>query len=379
MWTDADSPWCFLAACFEWHGYVNDPERWISRIPIGQDGTCSGLQHYSAMLRDPIGGAAVNLIPAEEPQDIYAVVAEKTIAKLNTLPEADPSYPLAQEWLKSGLVNRKLTKRSVMTLPYGSTNFSAHRFVRDYIEEVREKDPFKVPWEGREAHDACVFVAEVVWGCIKETVVSAAEAMQWLKKLGRYIVRHNCPIAWTTPTGMVVMQRYMDFTLRKVYTHLFGSAYKAYVGEEGGGKGKGRYTKSISADTKKSVKVQLYFPEQMDTLNVRKNISAFAPNFVHSLDASALVKAVNMAHRKEGIKQFALIHDSFGTLAADSETLARVLREEFVKMYEENDVLQQLYEEVLGYVKDAQDMPPPPPAKGTLNLREVLDSPYFFA
>src|SRR3546814_17064020 len=43
----------------------------VSRIPVALDGSCSGLQHFSAMLRDEEGGAAVNLLPAERPQDVY--------------------------------------------------------------------------------------------------------------------------------------------------------------------------------------------------------------------------------------------------------------------------------------------------------------------
>ena len=368
LWSDADSPWCFLAACFEWAAYLENPEEFVSHIPVAQDGTCSGLQHYSAMLRDPVGGAAVNLIPAEKPQDIYAVVAKKAQIKLNSFTAADEDYHLAQEWLKSGLLNRKLTKRSVMTLPYGSTAHSSISFVRDYIEEVREKNPYAVPWDAKDTHKAACFMSKIVWSCIEETVVAASNAMKWLKKLGTYVVDHNLPIAWTTPTGMIVLQRYVSYAARRVTTHLYGNAFKSF--SEAG--------KDIEVDTK-TARVWLKFSEPTDTLDRRRHISGFAPNFVHSLDATALVRAVNAASSKHGINAFALIHDSFGTHAADSATLARTLREEFVRMYEENDVLQDLYDEVAAYVGSADDLPPPPPERGSLDLRSVLESPYFFA
>ncbi len=44
------------------------------RLPLVlQDGTCNGLQHYAALARDSGCGAAVNLLPADRPQDVYQV------------------------------------------------------------------------------------------------------------------------------------------------------------------------------------------------------------------------------------------------------------------------------------------------------------------
>src|SRR5437870_3520098 len=47
-----------------------------SHLPVSMDGTCNGYQHLSAMGRDPIGGRATNLVPADEPEDIYQEVAD---------------------------------------------------------------------------------------------------------------------------------------------------------------------------------------------------------------------------------------------------------------------------------------------------------------
>src|SRR5436309_2711073 len=47
-----------------------------SHLPVSMDGTCNGYQHLSAMGRDPIGGSATNLIPADQPEDMYQEVAD---------------------------------------------------------------------------------------------------------------------------------------------------------------------------------------------------------------------------------------------------------------------------------------------------------------
>ena len=38
------------------------------QLPVHQDGSCNGLQHYAALGRDELGGLQVNLLPTDEPQ-----------------------------------------------------------------------------------------------------------------------------------------------------------------------------------------------------------------------------------------------------------------------------------------------------------------------
>lgn len=116
-WTEADKPWQFLAFCFEWAGFIQQGYGFVSCLPIALDGSCNGLQHFSAMLRDEIGGAAVNLLPSEKPEDIYQRVADVAIQKLKEeAASGSDNVLLATQWLSFG-VNRKITKRPVMILP----------------------------------------------------------------------------------------------------------------------------------------------------------------------------------------------------------------------------------------------------------------------
>ena len=101
------------------------------------DGTCNGLQIFSLLLRDEIGGVGVNLVPTEQPQDIYQRVADETTSELRRILETSPASEegvWAERWLQSG-VDRKLCKRPVMTLPYGVTRFSVRSFVYDIVRE----------------------------------------------------------------------------------------------------------------------------------------------------------------------------------------------------------------------------------------------------
>ena len=137
---EIDKPWQFLAFCFEWAGYVEFGESFVSKIAIALDGSCSGLQHFSAMLRDEIGGKAVNLIPSDKPQDVYGMVSARVVQALEGIVASGPSpeADFAQQWLTFG-VSRKTTKRSVMTLAYGSRQFG----FKDQIMEDTLSPAFK--------------------------------------------------------------------------------------------------------------------------------------------------------------------------------------------------------------------------------------------
>ena len=70
-WMDSDEPWETLAACMDVADaldYPGGPENYPSRLPVHQDGSCNGLQHYAALGRDQAGGKSVNLCPSEFPQ-----------------------------------------------------------------------------------------------------------------------------------------------------------------------------------------------------------------------------------------------------------------------------------------------------------------------
>lgn len=348
-WTEADSPWGFLAWCFEWAEatQLDHPEEYVSHLPIAMDGSCNGIQHFSAMLRDPIGGAAVNLVPGEKPNDIYGRVAERAVEQLKVLAqEGEPESWMADAWVRFG-INRKITKRPVMVLPYGGKFKSCLDYVRDAVKErldAGEENPF-----GDDIHKATGLLAKVIWASIGDVVVAARAAMSWLQACARVCNSAGVPIRWTTPSGFVVLQDYREMTATRIKTRFNGSV------------------------------IWFASTEVSSRIDASKQASAVSPNFVHSLDASALMLTVGRA-LDEGIHSFAMIHDSYGTHAADTDKLNRILREEFVGMYLRHDVLANFRDEIskqLPAVAAAQ-LPPLPP-KGTLDLEAVKDSAYFFA
>lgn len=343
-WSEADKPWSFLAWCFEYSSYLNVGPGYVSSFPLSVDGSCNGLQHFSAMLRDPIGGAAVNLVPTELPSDIYQRVADRVIEQLREA-AAGEDYALAQQaysWLAFG-IDRKLTKRPVMVLPYGGTFRSCLAYVREAVKERIERgeeNPF-----GEELRMATAYLAKLVWSSIGDVVVAARTAMKWLQDVARIATRHGCPLNWTAPSGFPAHQAYRNMKHRRVKTRLQGSL------------------------------VYLSTQEETDKLDPGEQALGISPNFVHSMDASAMMLTIDLA-LDNGVTQFAMIHDSYGTVAADMDMLSACLRTAFVRMYQEHNVLEEF---LAGLPPEVRAECPLPPSLGSLDISGVLDSEFFFA
>jgi len=341
-WTQFDDAWLFFAFCLEWATLKRNGLGVLSYLPIALDGSNNGLQHYSAMLRCEIGGKATNLTKTDIPQDIYQEVADVVLRECTNLAKTDD--PIAKKWLNSGLINRKMTKRPVMVVPYGGTRFSAMIYVGEYVkEQLRKGESFPIG-ENEYLSTYINWITTLVWNAIGEVVVSAREAMNWIRDVSQELSKRGYPVIWCTPTGLYIYQHYKAFKWRQITTTIDGKLLKPVIHEEDGKK-----------------------------IDVHRSVNGSAPNFVHSLDASALTLTVHLCN-KENINSYAMIHDSYGTHAHNTPKLARLLREAFVDIYKNNDVLKDFHQAAL----EVLDEVPDPPKQGKLNIHEVLDSPYFF-
>lgn len=379
-WTKADKPWQFLAWCYEYAAYLEwledgkDGKDFPSHVAVAMDGSCSGIQHYSAMLRDSVGGKEVNLLPSDKPQDIYGAVSNLVVEWMEAIIDSKEfdcpiwdkleekygpvsCYKFAEEWLRLG-VNRSMTKRSVMTLPYGSSQLTCRDSIDDYLKDLQSKADKKALASGQAVgtihrfdkdlpmKDAISFASMLVWRAIGEVVVAAREGMAYIKAMSNAVSSLNKPMEWVTPTGFIVLQEVFTVTDDKqVFTSMMGNC-------------------------------KFRIKEETTTIDKTRMASSSAPNFVHSMDASHLLLSV-LAFADNGIDSIAVIHDSFGTHACDTEKLRGLLSGAFVKMYEENDVILQFKEhneDVLLTVFEV-DLP----TKGNLDLQEVLVSSYCFA
>lgn len=358
-WTEADSPYCFLAACREWAGWCEEGVGFVSHLPVALDGSCSGIQHFSMALADEVGGAAVNLVPSDKPADIYTLVMNQAIEQVRLDASTNgPSSEIAKQWQRSGLMTRSCFKRPTMTYGYGSSQFG----FREQIEVDTLRPAYRAhqrgegPWHFDDSgFKASLYMAKITQQAVENTVVKAAEAMAWLKEIAGAVTAEGLPVRWTTPDGFPVVQHYREQKAHRVDTLIFGS----------------RVTMSLRKD--------VMDPKGKPLVSKRKQASGLSPNFVHSLDATHLRMSVLQASR-EGIADVALVHDSFGTHAADTGRFFTILREVLVEMYTTTDVIADFHAQMRGQLPPAaRDDVPLPPSKGTLDITGVIESDFAFA
>lgn len=175
-------------------------------------------------------------------------------------------------------------------------------------------DPSLLPDTARVTEGDYGFLAEVVWNAIEDTAPALRRGRTWMRNVARQFCRANEPVSWIAPvTGLRVVQdgfKYWELedVPRRVRTIL------------------GRLSEyDLTGRVKES-----------------KQVNAVAANLIHSLDAAALVLAVQYAHDRGNVSSFGVVHDCFHTLAADAAAMAESARTAFVDLHSA-DVLRDLH------------------------------------
>ncbi|XP_051204605.1 DNA-directed RNA polymerase 3B, chloroplastic [Lolium perenne] len=336
-WINAEDPFQCLAACMDLSDALksSSPHHAVSHLPIHQDGSCNGLQHYAALGRDYMGAAAVNLVPGAKPADIYSEIAARVldVVREDSMkdPATDPNVPLARVLVDQ--VDRKLVKQTVMTSVYGVTFIGARQQIMKRLQEKGHITDDKL------LYDVSCYATRVTLDALGQMFQSARGIMAWLGDCAKMIASKNQPVRWTSAVGLPVVQPYKKYKNYMIRTSLQCLALR----KEG------------------------------DAIAVQRQKAAFPPNFVHSLDSSHMMMTA-ITCKKAGL-HFAGVHDSFWVHACDVDKMNQILREQFVELYS-MPILENLLEEFQTLFPTVQF--PPCPPQGNFNVREVLTSTYFF-
>lgn len=324
-WLKAEDPWQCLAACCELRNALQcpDPTEYLSRLPIHQDGSCNGLQHYAALGGDAIGAQQVNLEPSDRPSDVYTGVAE--FVKKAVAEEAAEGSEVAK--IFNGKITRKIVKQTVMTNVYGVTYIGAVRQIR---RQLNDHYPDLTPEEKKTGSQ---YLAKKVFNALGTMFNGAHEIQYWLGDCANRITNSFSPeqidevasglmsgsngkasaskdpaksfsntVIWTTPLGLPVVQPYRTRKARRVVTTL--------------------------------QHLNVVQPGSGDVVSRRKQLQAFPPNFIHSLDATHMIMSANAC--KEAGLAFSAVHDSFWTHAGSVDSMNTILRDAFVKLHSED-------------------------------------------
>lgn len=361
VWAKADAPFSFVAACLEWYGYRCNPESFKSHLAVALDGSNSGLQHYSCMMRSKREGALVNLMPSEKPADLYQTVADL----VKTMVEADASKGLevAKVVLRNG-VTRSLCKRATMTFAYSSEEYGFREQLMDDVMKpaqvaVLQGHMKSNPWEmlrtskeGETKLDggftAASYIAKCIWRAVNEIVTDACVGMAFFRRCAQLLAHEGKGLVWVTPVGLPVLHLYQEFHTKKVQLFLHDREVRLFA---------------RTGPT--------------EVVNKAKAADAVSPNVVHSLDSAALMLCV-LDCVEAGVKDFSLIHDSFGAHPNDTETMYVAVRQSLINMYESYCPFEEIRRQTIDAL-DAKEKVPNVPEKGDLDLSNILGADYAFA
>ena len=278
-WREFDDPFQGIATCHEIVKAIDsgDPENYMCNLPVHMDGSCNGLQHYAALGLDKGGGKAVNLCVADKPQDVYIGVMHEVVKRVAA--DADEMIPFDEdksdltseekELLKkiksarlvNGLIDRGVVKRTVMTSVYGVTYIGAKNQIGEKIEEKLEAKGYDIHEKEPEIHTACGYLAKLTMEVMGEQFKGARQTMNWLTDCARLIAAQGQPVSFVSPIGVPVVQPYRQRRPFQVVTLLQN--------------------------------ITLTNDSDVLPLHRTRQVSAFPPNYVHSLDSSHMLLTVS--------------------------------------------------------------------------------------
>ncbi len=328
-WGAAEKPWQFLAACIA----LTDDEA-ACHLPRQVDGTANGLQHYAALTRDRHLAGMVNLLPADRPANFYGRIGDLVapVVKADPSPEARLIVALVEAGKTTW---RKLVKQPSMTrAAYGATNYGASEQQRNVLSDAG--------LTGEPLYKCSYFLSKITLAALANECHKVEETMAWFKRNAKIVVEEGYHLTWTTPIGFPAVQPYANWTLMKVST-AFGEVYLRDEGKQ---------------------------PEVW----VGKQVSAFAPNFIHSLDASHMF-AKAIACDEAGI-EYAAVHDNDWTHFGNAAESDYINRRTFADQYKES-LLHELLSQWRARYPDFDFEEPP--ELGDFNPEESIHAPYFFS
>ena len=292
QWKSADKPYSFMACANLINQYRSDPNTPLpSFIPL--DGRCSGLQHWSAVVRSNAITRHLGMHEDEHELDIYEKVAE------------DWKLTLPKEM--QFLATRKAAKIPTMTWGYNATMMTS----MDHMGKLFGSSSAWCDLEMRyiDAEDGLDRATTSKYGCelynqLQETLGPLQSAVNWVSGCAVEIAKYgNVEIRWPTPDGFTCLQR-------KVKGEKVDLDCK------------------LSDDSRIALDILDF---SGDTPNTRKHKSAIAPNIIHSLDATHL-RMVARELKRLGLPKI-FIHDSFATHCNYRDVLYKIIIETFVELY----------------------------------------------
>lgn len=224
-WREADEPFQFLAYCEEYYSLFVSKTRDTTRVFIGRDMSCSGIQFLSSLIGDEKAMAFTNVIPSDRLMDAYGEVAriarelltdkkwlrqqldareEKRLKHNAAFPDRPKAKRMRIE-LDINAIDRSVVKTQVMVTGYGGTYLSKREYIIEQLKELSKK-------KGKHIHkdDYGIIVNACIQG-MAQAFPKYTELNDWFKTVATAACKAgNEHISWISPNGSYIAQDYRE-------------------------------------------------------------------------------------------------------------------------------------------------------------------------
>ena len=343
----AEKKLLFIAFFFEYNTFLesinNDKDYFETNLPIQLDATCNGYQHLSLLSLDYDLAKELNLKKAsekDEPKDFYSFTGVKLTNYFQDILN-NPNSNLNDEERESYTrlshltIARKVIKKAIMTIPYKVSylriiEYMKKNFVGDsdykYVKELKNRDRVFTFID-----DPSIKIKEKDFSLLgkgllemmRDNKYKLSKLLKYLNELAQVLTKLGLYIPWTKASGVEVRQSYL--AMKKETLKIF--TYK-------------RKTFSIKVPIKSKY-------------NKTKQVRAFMPNLIHSLDADALALLVSyyFNDNSSNIKNIYTVHDCFAVTANNVEDISNMLSNVYQKIYTKKQYLRELDKSIINHIK----------------------------
>jgi DNA-dependent RNA polymerase-like protein len=256
---DAKEKLLFIACAYELKGYYNDPDNFISRLPVYLDATASGLQHLSVMTKDLNLAKYVNILKSNEdeiPNDIYIEMSKKVSEIINKICDSNPNSEIKKLLINN---NRDFVKWAIMTTSYGVTirgikdqlidkifikTNDKYRYIVNINEQKIEKvsnlyklkeikflkEEYRSEFENFTLKGTeIMFLAKLIHNTLYDTYPSLSLLVKYFNDINDFLnlISLEIGIIWQTPSGLILEQKYLE-TISEVKSRYIKGHRKTY-------------------------------------------------------------------------------------------------------------------------------------------------------
>jgi DNA-directed RNA polymerase len=305
----AEDKLLFISFCFEYNNYIyslnNKLPNFTTYLPIQLDASCNGFQHLSMLIGDLSLTRELNLAEStwsNQPKDFYTFVALKVRDFLeNELKRTDLEPKVRESYLRLYKLDiagqRKLVKKTLMTLPYNATARSIIEYIKENFDKIEEDHYVLI-------EDPNITFKEIDFTSLRVALhIVLYKEFPKLKRLLKYFIKIasisnnlKLPIPWNLPSGFFVQQQF--YTKKKTKAKPF------------------LYSKDLLNIT----------TVDKNKFDHRKQTQSLMPNLIHSLDAASLALLIDNFFKENPGANFYSIHDCFAVTCNKIQSLMNLLK-----------------------------------------------------